>query len=400
VTTYHKEGVPKLRILVISSTFYPEVNGTVVAVANMIKALRDRGHDVWLLTRAAKDAPSKELRQGIKVIRVGPKLRGLVGRFILAVNQLHEGIKLMREGFYIIHANGFNALLVSLMLGRLFRVPVVATFHGFQRLWSKEARWRGGLTFLLTYPIEKFLLGQADDVVFQSKTLFDAIKSTYSLGTIRADIIPHPLDTSVFKYSERGLDKRPVVLFVGSLIRVHGVDLLIEAMPHVIEKVPDVKLIVVGGGPRREYIEGLIDRLGISRVVKLIGRVSDPEVLAQLYSESAVVVVPLRYSGYILSLAAEEAMASGRPVVTTMKLDPELVNHGVYMVKPDPEIIAEAVIGILKMDREKYHRVCISARKYIEDYCAQETVASRMEKIYLALIESSRTRLRKEVAKV
>lgn len=375
----------------ISGTFYPEVNGTVIAVANLMKALGNRGHKVWLLTRIAKGASSKDFWQGMRVIRVGPKLEGLVGRFPLAVNQFYEGVKLMREGFDIIHANGFNALIVGLMLGRLFKVPVVATFHGFQRLWAKEARWRPSLTFSLTYPVEKFLLKHADKVIFQSKTLFNAIKETYSLSDMHAEIIPHPLDVSRFRFSE-GNPAKPTVLFVGSLTRVHGVDLLIEAVPHIIEKVPSVQVIIVGGGPRRKYIEDLIERLGISYAVKLVGKVTDPNVLAQIYTESTVVVIPLRYKGYILSLVAEEAMASGRPVVTTMTLDPELANNGVYMVKSDPKNIAEAVISILRMGHEKYHQLCISARKYIEESCAQEAVATKVERTYLALIESSYSR--------
>lgn len=372
----------------ISGTFYPEVNGTVIAIANLMKALGNRGHEVWLLTRIAKGASSKDFWQGMRVIRVGPKLEGLVGRFTLAVNQFYEGVKLMREGFDIIHANGFNALIVGLMLGRLFKVPVVATFHGFQRLWAKEARWRPSLAFSLTYPVEKFLLKHADKVIFQSKTLFNAIKETYSLSGMHAEIIPHPLDVSRFRFSE-GNPAKPTVLFVGSLTRVHGVDLLIEAVPRIIEKVPSVQIIIVGGGPRRKYIEDLIKRLGISYAVKLVGRVTDPNVLAQIYTESTVVVIPLRYKGYILSLVAEEAMASGRPVVTTMTLDPELANNGVYMVKSDPKNIAEAVISILRMEHEKYHQLCISARKYIEESCAQEAVATKVERTYLALIENS-----------
>ncbi|MEM3466681.1 MAG: glycosyltransferase family 4 protein [Candidatus Jordarchaeales archaeon] len=384
---HSSEENPRLRILMISGTFYPEVNGTVIAVANLMKALGNRGHEVWLLTRIAKGASSKDFWQGMRVIRVGPKLGGLVGRFTLAVNQFYEGVKLMRVGFDIIHANGFNALIVGLMLGRLFKVPVVATFHGFQRLWAKEARWRTGLTFSLTYPVEKFLLKRADKVIFQSKTLFNAIKETYSLSDIHAEIIPHPLDVSRFRFSEGNLGK-PTVLFVGSLIRVHGVDLLIEAVPHVIKKVPNVRIIVVGSGPRHKYIEDLIKRRGISHAVKLVGRVTNPSVLAQIYAESTVVVIPLRYRGYILSLVAEEAMASGRPVVTTMTLDPELANHGVYMVKSSPENIAKAVVSILRMEREKYHQLCVSARKYIEEFCTQEAVVLRVEKAYLALIEN------------
>jgi glycosyltransferase involved in cell wall biosynthesis len=238
----------------------------------------------------------------------------------------------------------------------------------------------------LTYPVEKFLLGQTDKVIFQSRTLRDAIKATYSMKDIAAEIIPHPLDISRFKFSEGDIEK-PTVLFVGSLIRVHGVDLLIEAAPRIIEKVPDTRFIIVGGGPRRKYIENLIERQCISHAVKLIGRVTDSDLLAKIYAESSVVVIPLRYRGYILSLVAEEAMASGRPIVTTMTLDPELANNGVFMVKSDPKDLAEAVIDILRMDREKYHQICISARKYIEGFCAQEVVVSKVERTYFTLIE-------------
>lgn len=377
----------KLKVLMISGTFYPDINGTVIAVANMMEALKDRGHSVCLLTRAVKTSSPHGEWNGIEIIRAGPDFGGLLGRFILAINQFRRGVHLLRGGFHVLHANGFNSLIVALVLGKLFRVPVVASFHGFQRLWSSRARWRWGILFTLTYPIERSLLGGATINIFQSRTLYDAIRKTYNVKeNMNAKVISNSVNISTYRFSETSKKPSPNVLFVGSLIRVHGADLLIEAIPHVIEQIHQARLIIVGGGPLLGYLRELMDKLDVSSSVSFMGPIFEPHRLAQLYAESGVVVIPLRYRGYILSLVALEAMAIGRPVVTTMTLDADLSNHGVYMVEADPKKIARTIFEILKMDHGKYSSISRSARDYVERYCTQQAVGTKIEEIYLQLI--------------
>ena len=370
----------------ISGTFYPEVNGTVIAIANLIKALKNRGHTIQLITRAMHGAPSNELWEGVKVMRVGPSSSGILWRSLLMINYFWHSVSLVKEGYDVIHAHGFYALIVAQLLGRIFRIPVVVNFHGFQRLWFKEARWRSETTFTFIYPIERFLLKKSGKVILQSRTLMDILKKAYNIIDKDAEIIPHPLDTTIFRFSERNTEDKYNVVFVGSLIRVHGVDLLLESAPIVLKQIPEAKFIIIGGGPMKKLLEKQISRLGLSDKVYLIGRITDRYILAQAYANSSVVVIPLRYKGYILSYVALEAMAIGRPVITTMSLDPELASYGVYMVKTNFEEIAKAIIMILQIDNREYKLISESTRKYIELYCSQDAVAKKVETIYFRLL--------------
>lgn len=376
-----------LRVLMISTIFYPKVDGSVIAVSNMLRCLRECGHIVYLITRKLHKTMPKEKWQDISVVRVGPSGPSLVSRLILSLNQARVGFTIMKnERIDIIHAHGIAPLLAGLMLSKLFHRPVAVSFHGFQRLWFKSVRWKRESTLALTYPFEKFLINMADAIVAQSGTLKRVISRMYKIKRNKVRVIPNVVDEERFKFVSPRSSNEPTVLFVGTLAKVQGIDLLIKAAPIVLKDVPQAKFMIVGKGPQKEYLQRLIKDLSLEKSVFLLGPIFDRNELARCYATASVVVVPLKYKGYILSLVAMEAMSTGRPVVTTMTLDPDLLRYGVYKADVNPAKIAQAIIEILLLDKEAYAALAISARGYIEEQCSREAVASRLEDLYSQLI--------------
>jgi glycosyltransferase involved in cell wall biosynthesis len=80
-----------------------------------------------------------------------------------------------------------------------------------------------------------------------------------------------------------------------------------------------------------------------------------------------------------------EAMASGKPVITTMTLDHKLSNYGVKMVSDDINQISESILDFFKMDLIKYNKITLLARKYIEDECSYDAVAKKTLELYNSL---------------
>jgi glycosyltransferase involved in cell wall biosynthesis len=104
---------------------------------------------------------------------------------------------------------------------------------------------------------------------------------------------------------------RPIVLFVGRLVRYKGVDVLLEAMRGV-----SATALLVGNGPERHALQRTAEQLGVADRVKFLGEVSDDE-LAALYRACDLFVLPSVTRQEAFGVVQIEAMACGKPVIST-----------------------------------------------------------------------------------
>lgn len=379
-----------LQVLMISSIFYPKINGTVIAVSNLLVTLKKHGCAVRLITHKLSGTMPAGRWQNIPIIRVGPSKKSPISRLILSLNQIRAGIELVKkEEIDVIHAHGSHSLFAGIILGKLFRRPVIITFHGFQRLWFKDVRWKPEWSLALTYPISKFLINNSNAVIAQSKTLKKVISNLYDVEPKKIHVIPNAIDEERFEFVSSPSTPEQIVLFVGSLTRVHGTDLLVKAAPTVLKVVPDAKFVIVGQGPQKESLNQLVKRLNLQNHVFLVGSISDRDKLAKEYASAKVVVVPLKYEGYIPSLVVLEAMSTGRPIITTMILDPELYNYGIRKSNFNPTELARAIVDVLLLNKEEYSALTNLARTYFIKQCSKEVIASQIEGLYSQMVKKS-----------
>jgi glycosyltransferase involved in cell wall biosynthesis len=285
----------------------------------------------------------------------------------------------------VIHAHGAVPLAAGWLLSRIYGKPLVVTFHGFQRLWFKGTIWKSASELKITYPAIKFLTTTADVVIAQSKKFGEVVSNLYGVDPRRIFVVPHVIDEEDFTFTPVPSSEKPSVLFVGALARVYGIDLFIKAAPFVVENLPETEFFIVGKGPQRDRLQKLISTLKLEESVFLVGPVYDRKKLARYYQDAKVVVIPQKYEGYFLSLVALEALAAGRPIVTTQTLDLELYLNGIFQASFDPKDIAEKTTEILNLDDRRYSALARSARKYYEDHCSKSVIGSKLEKLYFAL---------------
>lgn len=379
---YFKETSRSLRILVLSTTFYPKINGTTLAVADLVENLVKDNHKVFLVTRRLKGTRSIETWKDVPIVRVGSQRSSFLSRILICFQLVYASQKLIRkERIDVVHANGFLPLVAAIFAGRLLSVPTIGTFHGLHRLWSDNARWRSNTELALTLQPERFAITSADAVIAQSKELKHVLQNLYNVRGDNIAVIPHPVNLTGFSFQPPNRNSK-IILFVGTLGRIHGPDLLIESAPEVLSQQPSAMFVLAGKGPMREALLKKAEQLGIKNSVKLLGQINGRQELSNLYASASIVVVPLRYKGYILSKVAVEAMATGRPVLTTMVLDPELQNYGVFETKPNPSSIAEGIIKILDLGVAEYADAGKRARRYVEENCSPATVTSNIENLY------------------
>lgn len=178
-----------------------------------------------------------------------------------------------------------------------------------------------------------------------------------------------------------GLDPhRPVVLTVGRLNVMKGHTHLLDAVPGLLRRVPDLAVVIVGGGHLEEQLRAQAAALGVAEAVHLAGHRSDARMLLDA---ADVFVLPSRHEG--MPLALLEAMDAGLPVVATRVIgSEEVVAEGQtgLLVKPRDATAIERALGRLLADpslRAEYGR---AGRQRFADGFTAGLMAERTQAVY------------------
>ncbi|MCL7425873.1 glycosyltransferase family 4 protein [Streptomyces sp. YS415] len=208
---------------------------------------------------------------------------------------------------------------------------------------------------------------------------------------VRAPYVVIPNGVDLDHFDERGGSARaaarrrlgvapaaPLAVCVGRLCRQKGQDVLLRSWEDVVDRVPAVRLALVGDGPDRETL-----RERASAAVVFAGAVEDPR---DWYLAADLVVLPSRWEG--MALAPLEAMAAGRPVVVTdvagarEALPPD---HAARSVVPpdDPRALSEAVASLLS-DQATCAALGRQARTHVRRHHGVDQVVEHMSTVYEA----------------
>lgn len=147
------------------------------------------------------------------------------------------------------------------------------------------------------------------------------------------------------------------IIFVGRLVKEKNVPLLLKALTVIKQEIPDIKAVVVGDGPEREYLEKLSFKLNLQNNVKFFGFLSRYEDVIALIKASKVFAFPSLREGF--GIVVVEANASGLPVVTVdyeMNASKELILEGKngFIARADEKDFAEKIlIALEKRERMK-----------------------------------------------
>jgi PEP-CTERM/exosortase A-associated glycosyltransferase len=243
---------------------------------------------------------------------------------------------------HIIHAHSpvLNAL-PALKVGRQLNIPVVYEVRAF---WEDAAvdhgtTTEGSLRYRVTKALETRALRRAAHVF----TICEGLRHDMVGRGIPADkitVIPNAVDIDSFNVSGQaddalknklGLAGCTVVGFIGSFYAYEGLDLLLDALPRVIASLPDVRVLLVGGGPQDAALKAQVARLKLEPYVVFTGRVPHSEV-QRYYDLVDVLAYPrhsMRLTELVTPLKPLEAMAQGRLLVASdVGGHKELIRHG------------------------------------------------------------------------
>lgn len=287
---------------------------------------------------------------------------------------------LRRERVDVLHAHKFGSNVWASIIGRLAGVPVVVAH---EHTWSFEGNLKRRL-------LDRFVIGRLATVVLAvSSQDRDRMISIERLPAEKVVHVPNgvaPLPTSPRNRvrEELGLSQSaPVVVSVSVLRRQKSLDVLVRAAQRVHAFVPDARFVIVGDGPEREALVGLVRELALQDVVLFTGHRTD---VGDLLAAADVVASSSAYEGSPLALM--ESIGAGRPVVATgVGGVPEIVRDGIegILVAPgDPDVLADAIVRLLG-DPVLRERMGAAGRKRQREEFDIDVMVKRLETLYESL---------------
>jgi len=321
-----------------------DTGGMNVYVRDLARELGRRGVGVDVFTRSQDEHVPHvlhDLGYGNRVVHVpaGPetpvekeKLADHLGQFVAGV----EGFAQSKGARYdLIHSHYWLSGLAALDLRASWGVPVVQMFHTLAAMKNRVARSPDETASAFRLDTENRLLRDTDCVVAATQAELAQFQWLYHADTRRVVVIPPGVDTSRFYPIPSDEAKefvgvprdRNMLLFVGRVEPLKGIDTLLEAMALLkqqgaLDRHP-MCVAVIGGdpdaGPDRitdemGRLKTMSASLDIEDVVTFLGK-RDQDTLQYYYSAAVAVVVPSHYESF--GLVALEAMACGRPVVAS-----------------------------------------------------------------------------------
>ena len=288
-----------------------------------------------------------------------------------------------------VHSHYWMSGWVGQRLARRMGVPHAVTFHTMA-LIKLQAR-AGESETPERQQVERELIADADRVVAFSPHERDSMVRLYGGDAERMTLVPCGVDLSRFQPLERsearlrlGLNGEKVLLFVGRMEELKGLDLLVHTAAQM-ESDNGMRVLVVGGDDGKqgegERIRRLARDLEVEGIFDFVGRVDQAE-LPLYYSAADVCVVPSFYESF--GLAALESMACGTPVVASRVGGlSTVVQHGRTGYLKSwrcPEAFANSVEMILS-SKALQDSMGAAARRRAQDM-SWERVAERMLEIY------------------
>lgn len=378
-----------MRILHVLDHSLPLQSGYVSRTLGIVTEQRARKWEPVLMTTPRQNRPSAPVEDiaGWRFHRT-PAAQGAVAKLPVfnyvsemraTARRLAKLIDEVKPDIVHAHSPALNGL-PALWAAHPKGLPVV---YEVRALWEEagvEARTvrRGSLRYRASRSLESYVLRRADAVAVLCEGVRQDLLQR-GIPDTHLTIIPNAVDLANFSAERRrddalahelGLDGAIVVGFIGSFYEYEGLDVLLQALPQALAQIPNLKLLLVGGGPHEAELKRMASEGGLMNAVKFTGRVPFAEV-ERYYDLVDIFVYPRRKSrltDLVTPIKPIEAMAKERVVLASdCGGHREIVTHGRtgWLFKADdPPSLAQAIVDAVNA-RETWPSIGKAARDYV-----------------------------------
>ncbi len=313
-----------------------------VYVREVARQLGSQGIEVDVFTRSQNPGVDRvvSLGRGARVIHVpaGPEAPYDKNRVWFHLPEFCQGmidvVRTEKIDYDIIHSHYWLSGWAGLRLHRDLEAPLVHMFHTLAVMKNMVAQREEDKETAFRVFLEKKLMDLSHLIVASSPADRADMVWHYGADPDKIEVIPCGVDLDLFRPLRQdtakdhlGLSSRRVILFVGRIHPIKGLDCLLKALAILIEKSSvsseDLSVLIIGGdldnggsAPNGEVekLKNLTSQLGLEPMVAFLG--AQPQhVLPYFYSAAEVCVLPSRYESF--GMVALESMACGTPVIAS-----------------------------------------------------------------------------------
>ncbi|MEM9656876.1 MAG: glycosyltransferase family 4 protein [Planctomycetota bacterium] len=315
------------------------VGGVAAHVTELSAALTRRGHEVHNFVRLGENQTTYECIDGVHYHRCPidlhpdfiTEMNNMGNSFVyfMGETEAHQG-----SPFDVVHGHDWMTAKGVVQAKNDRQSRTVLTFHSTE-YGRCGNHFRNGNCDRVR-EIEREGAYCADRAITVSGVLADEVKWQYEVPEWKLRTVYNGVDCSRYdgeidpsicraSYGVGPLD--PMVLFAGRLSEQKGPDILLEAVPGILEHRPDAKIVFAGDGDLRGPLEHRAWELGVQHAVRFLGAMDPNGDLVNLFKSTDCVCVPSRNEPF--GIVVLEAWAAGKPVVATQNGGPrDFVTHG------------------------------------------------------------------------
>ncbi|MBT3338385.1 MAG: glycosyltransferase family 4 protein [Anaerolineae bacterium] len=383
-----------MKILTVLTYYRPHTSGLTIYAERLAKALVKRGHEVTVMTTQYEDGlPREEMMDGVRVIRVPVAFR--VSKGVIAPTFGLVATKLVWEHDVVqMHLPQFDAPGVAFR-GRVFGKPSVLTYHCdlnlptgfFNKIVNSVVHFQNNMAGILANRIVTYTQDYADHSPYLSRY-------QKKLRTFLPPVeLPKVSDDTVtaFAKEHKIAERRPVIGMATRFAAEKGVEILLDAMPQILEKHPNAQVLFAGQYQdvfsEQDYADRLMPRIKEyeeSGHWTFLG-ILNPAEMAAFYPALDALVVPSLNATEAFGLVQIEAMLNNVPCVASALpgvRQPVLMHDmGEVAAIGSADELADGLLKIFA-DKEKYRCDTVAlAQTYDPD-----SVAATYEKMFAELM--------------
>ncbi|MBV6401619.1 MAG: D-inositol-3-phosphate glycosyltransferase [Anaerolineales bacterium] len=383
-----------MKILTVLTYYRPHTSGLTIYAERLARAFVKRGHQVTVMTTQYDPSlPREETLDGVKIIRIPVAVR--VSKGVIAPTFGWVATKLVAQHDVVqLHLPQFDAPGVALR-GRLFGKPAMLTYHCdlllppgfFNRFVNFVVNLMNNAAGIFSNHIVTYTQDYADNSPYLSRY---ASKLTPILPPVEMPS-PRPGAVEAFAHEHHVKERHPVIGMVTRFASEKGVEVLLDALPTILQKYPKAQVLYAGQHQNvmgeQAYFDRLIPKIREYESTghwKFLGNL-DPIQLAALYPNLDVLTVPSLNSTEAFGLVQIEAMLNGVPCVPSALpgVRQPVTMHGMGRVARigDAADLAESILTVLN-EPQKFKGDIESIKKSYDP----DSVAQEYEKLFAKLM--------------
>lgn len=318
-----------------------EIGGMNIYVLELSKALAKRGYFLDIFTRSQDEKSPRivHVNDHLRVIHLpaGPQascpkkeIEQYIPEFL---ENFYDFAKNENLAYQVVSCHYYLSGIIGIDIKKRFNIPLVITFHTLGLMKNLVARSDGERESKERIEVELLLVKVADQIIATGETDAQYIQYLYDGNSEKIAVITPGVNLHLFKPTDKIEAKKNIgasadeklILFVGRIEPLKGVDVLLYALKILLTAHPELRLCVwiVGGDISQradewpeelKKLSEIREVLAINTSVKFVGRKKQEE-LPQYYNAADIMVMPSHYESF--GITAVEAMACGTPVITT-----------------------------------------------------------------------------------